>query len=143
MSLRVCTRVWWSCTGSCHLHTHIFILACKWASQTCMPAAQSRVHAGRKSISVTTHVFMNVCLAVWASVQQCIYIPWPLCMCVHIHLCAYAGGAFMHLCTGFSQRKHKEKDDVKTPLLAMGLQAPGKHQNRRRTTVLELGEQGK
>lgn len=76
-----------------------------------------------------------------------------LCAVVHIHtlalvhVCTYTflcvcGGAFMHLCTGFSQRKHKEKDIVKTSLLSMGLQAPGKHQNQGRATVLELGEQG-
>jgi len=45
----------------------------------------------------------------------------------------------MHLCTGFSQGKHKGKGVVKTPLLPTGLQAPGKHQSQRRITVLELG----
>lgn len=49
-----------------------------------------------------------------------------LCAAVHLrtlsllHVCTYTfvcvcGGKFMHLGTGFSQRKHKEKDVIKTP----------------------------
>lgn len=80
--------------------TLICILAYKRTSRTCMPAqgrpaAQSPVHAGRRSISALACVNMRVCEDVLGFIgygQQCIYIPWPLCTCVYIHVCVCVRG---------------------------------------------------
>lgn len=59
------------------------------------PATQSHVHAGRRSISALACIYEDVLGCIGCG-QQCIYIPRPLCTCVHTHWRVCAG---VHSCT--------------------------------------------
>lgn len=138
-----------------HVHKHIM---CDPSLHPGMQMGLPNLHActGMSCCAVMCACRMREHQCIGICEYACIYehvlscMGWCAAVHVHtlalVHVCTYAfvwvcRGTFMHLCTGFSQRKHKEKDVVKTSLLPVGLQAPGKHQNRRRFTVLELGEQ--
>lgn len=113
VSLRVRTWVWWSAQKVGHVHAHICvtpvcILACRWASQTCMPHRTvpcARRTGERQCLGMCEYACIYGHVCGWMAWCAAGHRRTLALACVCTHALVYVGrGTFMYLCPGFSQR---------------------------------------